>query len=220
VPVGLPSDLLRRRPDIRRAEAQLHIATANIGVATADLFPRFSLTGTVGVAASDFASLGNWANRFWSIGPNANWSIFNAGAVRANIQVQNEVQQQALLAYHQTILAALQDVNSALVAYAREQQHREILARAVAANTQAVSLALQLYTQGQTDFLNVLTAQRSLYASQDALVQSTRTVCTDLVALYKALGGGWEIDQSAAQAAAATTQPTTTATTRPTTTKP
>ncbi|MCC7350060.1 MAG: efflux transporter outer membrane subunit [Phycisphaerales bacterium] len=195
VPVGLPSDLLRRRPDIRRAEAQLHAATARLGVATADLFPKFSLTGSIGLQGDKPASLFNWGNRFWSIGPSVSWPLFDAGKIRSNIEVQNALQEQALLAYRSTILRAWQDVENALIAYDKEQQHRTALAAAVAANRQAVDLSTQLYRQGQTDFLNVLSAQRSLYASEDALVQSNRTVTTSLIALYKALGGGWETQE-------------------------
>ena len=192
VPVGLPSDLLRRRPDIRQAEAQLHGATARIGVAVADLFPQFSLTGTLGVSGMPPSSLVNWNNRFYSIGPSVNWNVFDFGRIRSNIKVQNELEEQALIGYQKTVLTALNDVESALVAYVKEQQHRQALDEAVTDNKLAVQLATQLYTEGQTDFLNVLIAQRSLYAAQDALVQSERTVSTDLVAIYKALGGGWE----------------------------
>ncbi len=193
IPVGLPSDLLRRRPDIRRAEAQLHAATARIGVATADLFPRFSLTGSLGVTGDKASSLTNWSNRFWSVGPSVSWPLFDAGRIRANIRVQNAIQEQALLAYRTAILTALRDVDSSLVAYAREQEHYQALARAEAANRRAVDLATRLYVDGQTDFLNVLTAQRALYASQDALAQSARAIATNLVSLYKALGGGWTL---------------------------
>jgi NodT family efflux transporter outer membrane factor (OMF) lipoprotein len=192
VPIGLPSDLLRRRPDIRMAEAKLHSATANIGVATADLFPKFSLTGSVGLSASKFESLVNWDNRSYSIGPTVNWNVFDAGKIRYNIQVQNALQEQALLTYEQTVLTALNDVQAALVAYAKEQQHRRSLQDAVTYNRQAVELAMRQYTGGTTDFLNVITAQRSLLSSEDALVQSTRTLATNLISLYKALGGGWE----------------------------
>ena len=194
VPVGLPSDLLRRRPDIRQAEAQLHGATARIGVATADLFPKFSLTGSLGTSGSTPSALVKWDNRTYAFGPNVSWAIFDAGRIRANIRVQNEVEEQALLGYQKTVLTALNDVESALVAYVKEQQHRQALNAAVTSNQQAVELALRLYTEGQTDFLNVLTAQRSLYAAQDALVQSERSVATNLIALYKALGGGWEME--------------------------
>jgi len=195
VPVGLPSDLLRRRPDIRRAEAQLHGATARIGVAAADWFPKFSLTGTLGTSGDKSASLVKWDNRFYSVGPSVTWSIFDAGRIRSNIQAQNALEEQALLAYQKTVLTALNDVESALVAYVKEQQRRLALAEAVAANQQAVTLATQLYTQGQTDYLNVLSSQRALYATQDSMAQSERAVATDLVAVYKALGGGWESDR-------------------------
>ncbi len=191
VPVGLPSDLLRRRPDIRRAEQQLHAATARVGVATADLFPRFSLTGSLETTGQDFQSLWNWSNRFWSVGPSVSWPIFSAGRIRANIAVQNEAQEQAAIGYEQAVLTALRDVEVALVAYAEEQQHRAALVDAVNANRRAVALATQLYTQGQTGFLDVLNAQRSLFASEDALVRSDTVVATNLVALYKSLGGGW-----------------------------
>jgi len=197
VPIGLPSDLLRRRPDIRRAEAQLHGATARIGVAVADLFPKFSLTGTLGTSGDKSSALVKWDNRFYSVGPTVTWSLFDAGRIRANIKVQNELQEQALLGYQKALLTALSDVEGSLVAYVKEQQRRQALAEAVTLNQEAVTLATQLYTQGQTDYLNVLSAQRSLFASQDTLVQSERAVATDLVAVYKALGGGWEAERGA-----------------------
>jgi NodT family efflux transporter outer membrane factor (OMF) lipoprotein len=190
-PLGVPSILLRRRPDIRRAEAQVHAATARIGVATAALFPTFNLNGSFSFQDSKTNGWLDWRNRLWSFGPSANWSFFNSGANLWSIEVQNALTQQALLTYEQTVLTAMQDVENALVASANEQEHRKALMQAVAANQKAVELATQLYAQGQTDFLNVLDAQRSLYASQDALVQSTRDISTDMVALYKALGGGW-----------------------------
>ncbi len=194
VPIGLPSNLLRRRPDIRGAEAQLHAATAQIGVATAALFPQFSLTGSINLQGTKLESLGNWGNHIWSVGPSMNWPIFQGGSTVATIRVQNALQEQALLAYRQTVLTALQDVENALVAYAREQEHRVDLTEAVEANRKAVELSTRLYSLGRTDFLNVLNAQRSLFVAEDALVRSTGAVSTDLVALYKALGGGWEIE--------------------------
>jgi outer membrane protein, multidrug efflux system len=193
IPVGLPSDLLRRRPDIRRTEAQLHAATARIGVATADLFPKFSLTGSFGFSSNDLTKLGNLADsKFWSFGPSITWPIFAGGRIYWNIKVQDALQEQALAAYEKTVLTALKDVETALVAYAKEQEHRNSLSEAVANNRRAVDLAMKLYVNGKTDFLNVLNAQRSLYITEDALAQSTRTVDTNLIALYKALGGGWE----------------------------
>jgi NodT family efflux transporter outer membrane factor (OMF) lipoprotein len=193
IPVGLPSDLLRRRPDIRRAEARLHAATARIGVATADLFPRFNLTGSLGISASDLTKLGNVStSKFWSFSPSVTWPVFAGGRIRWNIKLQDALQEESLAAYEKTVLTALRDVETALVAYAKEQERRRSLAEAVISNRQAVDLAMKLYVAGKKDFLNVLTAERSLFVNEDALTESTRTLATNLVALYKALGGGWE----------------------------
>jgi outer membrane protein TolC len=188
--------LLRRRPDILQVEAQIHAATADIGVATADLFPRFSLTGDVGTVGTKLGALDHWSNRFWSIGPSATWAIFSTGRIRSNIEVQRALEEQSLITYRQTVLTALQDVENALIASAKEQEHYQLLTDAVAANRRAVDLATRLYTQGETDFLNVLQAQGALYVSETALALSTRAVSTNLVALYKALGGGWTPAQS------------------------
>jgi NodT family efflux transporter outer membrane factor (OMF) lipoprotein len=187
----LPSELLRRRPDIRRAERQLAGANAEVGVATADLYPKFSLSGVFGVqsiSASDWFSA---PSRFWSIGPTIRWPIFDAGRIRANIEVRNARQEQALTAYEKAILLALEDVENALVSYAKEQMRYRSLLNAVAANRRALALADELYKNGLVDFLNVLDSQRSLYAAEDDLTRSEATMATNLVALYKALGGGW-----------------------------
>lgn len=192
VPIGLPSDLLRRRPDIREAEAQLHAATAQIGVATANLFPKFSLTGNIGWQSN---LLHNWltdSNRSSSFGPAMSWGIFQGGSIVANIQQQRAIRDQAYLTYRKTVLTAFQDVENALFAYDKEWVHRRALSDAVTASSKAVAVSMQLYRAGQTDFLNVLQAQATLYTSQSALVQSNSNVCQDLIALYKALGGGWE----------------------------
>jgi NodT family efflux transporter outer membrane factor (OMF) lipoprotein len=191
VPVGLPSDLLRRRPDIRRAEADIHAATARIGVTTADLFPRFTIIGSAGLRSGEFSSWLTWAQRFWNVGPSVGWQVFDTGRTRAAIEQQAALQEQTLLAYERTLLTALQEVENALIASSKEQERRESLIAAVAANRKAVGLAKTLYTEGQTDFLSVLDAQRSLYITEEALTLSTSAVATDLVALYKALGGGW-----------------------------
>jgi NodT family efflux transporter outer membrane factor (OMF) lipoprotein len=191
VPVGLPSELLQRRPDIRRADARLHAATARIGVATADLYPRFVLNGAVNVSGSRLKDMANWSSTSWSIGPSVSWPLFDAGRIRANIAFENESAQQAALEYRQTILTALQEVENALIGYAKEQERHRALAAAAAANRRAVELATTLYTQGNTDFLNVLSAQRALLGAEDAVVQSDRTLATTLISLYKALGGGW-----------------------------
>jgi multidrug efflux system outer membrane protein len=195
LPVGLPSDLLRRRPDIRQAEAQAHAATARIGVAMADLFPKFTISGAIGFQAGDLSSWFDPISRFWSFGPSVNWQVFDTGRTLSNVDLQKALQEQSLIAYRQTVLAALQEVENALIAAAKEQEHRAALTDAVAANRKAVELASKLYVEGQTDFLNVLDAQRSLYSSEDALMQSTQTVSTNLIALYKAVGGGWSDSQ-------------------------
>jgi outer membrane protein, multidrug efflux system len=192
VPVGLPSELLRRRPDIRQAEARLHAATAQIGVAVADLFPKFSLTGSLNWQADKLSRLYSGDARSWSFGPSLNWPVFQGGSLAANVHVQEALRDQAYLTYQKTVLAALQDVENALIAYTKEWDHHKSLNDAVIANRKAVRLATQLYTEGQTDFLNVLQSQGSLYLSETAFVQSDSSLNQDLIALYKALGGGWE----------------------------
>jgi NodT family efflux transporter outer membrane factor (OMF) lipoprotein len=200
LPVGVPSDLLRRRPDVRRAERELAASSARIGAATADLFPRFSLTGSLGLQSSKSSDLLNYSSRFWSIGPSISWPVFDAGRIRANIRVQNAREEQAAAAYQQAILTAFQETEDALVSYVKEENRRRVLAQAVAANRRAVALAIQLNEAGRVDFLSVLQAQRDLFTSQDALVQSDRTVTTNLVTLYKVLGGGWETSETPAPA--------------------
>jgi outer membrane protein, multidrug efflux system len=198
VSIGIPSELLRRRPDIRRAERQLASATAQIGVATAQLFPRFTFSGTLTVGGNHFSNLGSWGHPSWSFGPALSWPIFDAGRIWSQVEIQNSLQRQALLSYRSTVLIAFQDVETALTAYAQEQQRRVALNEAVDANKRAVAIAKRRYDQGLTDFLNVLVAQQSLFSSQSAQVQSDQTIATDLVALYKALGGGWQFGDPAA----------------------
>jgi multidrug efflux system outer membrane protein len=192
VPVGLPSDLLERRPDIRRAEAELHAAAAQVGVARADLFPKFSLTGSGGLQKLTQGSLTSLFEGLWSVGPSLTVPIYNHGSIRANIRAQQAAQQGALIAYHQTILTALQDVESALIGYDKDQQHRVALADAVKSDRVAVDLSRKLYTAGEAEFLNLLTAERDLYAAENGLAQADQAIDTDLIALYKALGGGWQ----------------------------
>lgn len=201
IPVGLPSDLLRRRPDIRRAEADLHSATAQVGVAVSDLYPRFSLIGSAGVRSSRFSQLMNWNNGFWSIGPSVSWPIWEGGRIQANIEVQKLGADQSLVNWQRTVLFALQDVENTLIAYEKEQQRRELLTVAVAANRRAFQIATNLYTNGETNFIDVLNAQRSLLATEDALVRSDTTIATNLIALYKALGGGWDESEATTQPA-------------------
>jgi NodT family efflux transporter outer membrane factor (OMF) lipoprotein len=199
VPVGLPSELLLRRPDVSRAERQLAAATANIGVAKSDLFPKFYLTGSAGsesISSSDWFTGGS---RFWSLGPTVQWRIFDAGRIRANIKVQNARQEQALAAYEQTVLTAFEEVENNLALYAKEQVRRRSLQDAVSASQESLDMANDLYANGLADFIHVLDAERSLYHAQDALAQSDRTISANLIALYKSLGGGWEIQTNTLQ---------------------
>lgn len=192
VAVGIPAETLRHRPDIRRAERNLAAQTARIGVATADLYPRFRLFGSIGLESIDSGDFFDWDNRFWSIGPGVSWRIFDAGAIRQNIEVQTVRQEQALIAYQATVLDALEEVENALVVYAKEQRRRDALDRAVMAGQRAELLAMDRYKAGLVGFFNVLDTQRSLLVLQDELNQSNGAVIANLVRLYKALGGGWE----------------------------
>lgn len=193
--VGVPADVLRRRPDVRLAERELAGQTARVGVATADLYPRFTLSGSVGLEAGSLHHLLSnlFSSDSWTLsgGPRITWAIFDAGAIRQNIQVQSALQEQALIQYEAAILGALEDVENALVSYAQEQLRRDNLRDATQAAQKAVELAQYEYQAGLTDFSNVLDAQRSLLSFQDQLAQSDGTVTANLIRLYKALGGGW-----------------------------
>ncbi len=192
VPVGLPSDLLLRRPDVRSSERQLATATAQIGVATAELFPKFSLTGLAGYQSLNAQNLISPGSEFWSAGPVVRWRLLEYPRLRAAIRSQSALADQALAQYHQTVLTALQDVENALVAYDREQERQRALSEAAHNSRRSLDLSNELYTKGVGDFINVLLAQRALYQAEDQLVLSQQTISTDLVSLYKALGGGWE----------------------------
>jgi outer membrane protein, multidrug efflux system len=197
--IGLPAELLRRRPDIRRAERELAGATARIGVATADLYPRLGLKGTFGLQAIELPELGDWSSHAFGLGPWIRWPIFEGGRIRANIQVQDARRQQALAQYQRVVLKAIREVEDALIAHTTEQARRRSLANAVESSRQAVELAQLAYEAGATDLLVVLDVQRMLYAAQDALAEADQGAMMCLVGLYKAIGGGWDV--------AAATQP-------------
>lgn len=216
VPAGLPSDLLRRRPDIQQAERQLAASTARIGVATADLLPKFSLTGLAGFQSTSASDWFTGNSQFWSVGPTVRWKLFEAGRIRASIRVQNARQEQALAAYEKTVLTSLEEVENALVAYAKEQIRRRSLEDAVKSSQDSLHLANQLYSNGLASFINVLDAERSLYRAEDDLVQSDRAVTQNLISLYKALGGGWEIESGLVTTAMAAPAGTLTAPSTPT----
>jgi len=192
VPVGLPSDLLRRRPDIRAAEANLHQAAALIGVAVADFYPQFSLTGSLNYQSSIARDLFAGPNGVYSGGPQVNWPIFSGGSIISNLRLQKAATDAAYLTYQKVVLAALADVESNLVAFAKEWDHRRALSEAVIKNRRALDLSQKLYQAGTLEFLSVLDAERSLLASETALAQSRQAISSDLANIYRALGGGWE----------------------------
>ena len=191
VAVGIPAETIRHRPDVRHAERNLAIQTARIGVATADLFPKFRLFGTLGLESISAGNLFQTSSSSWSIGPNVTWKIFSANAIRQNIKAQNERQQQALNEYEATVLRALEDVQNALVAYAKEQIKQKAIARASTASERAEQLARDQYEAGLVGFNNVLDAQRSLLLLRDELAQSNGRVVANFIRLYKTFGGGW-----------------------------
>jgi NodT family efflux transporter outer membrane factor (OMF) lipoprotein len=192
IPVSMPSDLLRQRPDIRAAERRLAAATAGIGVATADLFPRFSLSALVGLQGIDLSRLVTSGSRYWSVGPAMNLSLFDQGRARAGIEISTAQRDAALALYEKTVLTALSEAKGALTAFSHEQETRQSLAEAVASGKKAVTIAGGLYASGLTDFLHVLQSEQALYQSQDQLVQSDQRLALDMVAIFKALGGGWK----------------------------
>lgn len=192
VPIGLPSDLLERRPDVRRSEGEIVAATARVGEAKAAYFPRFVLSGTAGRQASELHDITLGVGNFFSAGPAISVPIFTGGRIRSNIRIQDARLQQTVIRYRSAVLSALEETENALVSYSNEQSRRERLESAVRANEEAVKLSNERYRAGLTDFLSVLDAQRELYANEDLLAQSRTAQTVDLIALYKALGGGWQ----------------------------
>ncbi|KAF0177610.1 MAG: outer membrane protein [Nitrospirae bacterium] len=189
---GIPADVLRNRPDVRRAERQLAAETARIGVQTAELYPKLTLIGSIGLEAISLSNLFNTPGKVYSYGPNFKWNIFNAGSIRQNIEAQNAVQEQALIKYEASIQSALEEVNNALTAYMKEQVRLQSLMKAAQAAERASELAQNQYSSGLVDFQVVLSTQRSLLIFQEQLALSEAAVTSDLISLYKALGGGWK----------------------------
>ncbi len=194
---GVPADVLRRRPDVRRAERLLAAQTALIGVAKADLYPTFSISGFVEAVAGSVSSLFDSGSAGWGIIPGFRWDLFQGGKIRNNIRAEEARTQQALYGYQQTILRALEEVEDALVAYDRERVRRGRLQDAVDASQQAVDLVRTQYISGLTNFQNLLDTQRSLFQQQDLLAESEGRVVQNLVVLNRALGGGWSLEPEA-----------------------
>ncbi len=220
VPIGLPSELLTRRPDIIAAEDQLHRATAEVGVAVADFYPSFNLAGNIALQSISLSQFADIAARTYSVGPTITLPIFEGGQLRGQLSLRKAQQKEAAITYARTVLAAFHDVENALAAYDGEQRRRVSLEEAVRQNRRALALSQSRYADGLTDFLEVLTAQQNLLSAEQQLATSTAAVSTDLVAIYKALGGGWQIAFPEEEAARqpemqVTTQPVSSSTARP-----
>lgn len=193
VPIGLPSELAQRRPDIRMAADRLHAATASIGVAVADFFPRITLSGSLDVQALQFSGLGSWASRQYGFGPTATLPIFEGGRLTGQFHLRKAQQQEASILFQRTVLKAWQEIDDAMADFTAAQKRRDELAQAVQQNEVALDVAQAQYVQGSSDFLNVLSAQNVLLASQSELVEATAHVAGSVTHLYRAIGGGWEI---------------------------
>ena len=203
VPVGLPGDLLRRRPDILESEADLHAATAKVGQAKAQLFPSITLGGVGGLQSVHADSLADWASRFWLGGAQISIPIFEGGKLKAQIRTADAQMQEAALAWRSTVLSAYHDANNALVAYADEQRHASALARQLADARRGDELMRSRFKSGFVSMIDVLDAQRNVHQAEQQALQSNVTASTDLVALYKALGGDWNGDATRTADAAA-----------------
>jgi NodT family efflux transporter outer membrane factor (OMF) lipoprotein len=191
ITLGLPVDVLRQRPDVRAAERRLAAQTAQIGVATAALYPEFTLSGFIGLQSRSVNDLFNSNSEMWGVSLPVNWSLYDGGRTRSNIELQRELTQQRLLEYRQTVLQALAEVESALVAYNNEHQRLAALRSATDATREGVRLALIQYDTGLTDYNNVMTMQRDLFQLEEQLAASEAQLDFELIALYKAVGGGW-----------------------------
>ena len=191
IAIGIPAEVARRRPDIRSAEARLHAATAEIGVAVADLYPRITLTGGFLLESLDAGDLSDWGARQWSVGPSLRLPIFDGGRRRAVVELRELQQQEAAVHFQRTVLRAWREIDDALSGYLAEQQRNEELAAAVAASRDAWEIASVRYEHGLTNFLIALDAQRTLLQAERAYSDSSTALHTQLVTLYKSLGGGW-----------------------------
>lgn len=193
---GLPADLLRQRPDVRRAEQQLRAQTARIGVAKADLLPRISLSGAFALEANDSGDLGDSGSQTYRFGPAFRWALFQGGRIRSNIRAEEARTDQALYQYRQAVLLALEDVENAYVSCREEQDRLAYIQKSVDAARKTVSQVNTLYENGLVTFLNVLDAERSLAEQEDLLAQSSGQLSRNIVSIYRSLGGGWDLPEA------------------------
>jgi NodT family efflux transporter outer membrane factor (OMF) lipoprotein len=196
--LGMPADLLRQRPDIRRAERQLAAQTARIGVATADLYPSLSLTGSFGYESVNTNDLFEPASNVFAFGPSLRWNIFSANRIRNQVKAQDAVARQYMLRYESTVLNALNEVENALRSYIEDRVRLEALTRAVDAAGRSVNLSTKLYKQGLVNFQDVLDAQRDQFSLENDLAAARGNSAANFVRLYAALGGGWNPDDPTA----------------------
>ncbi|MCE3233149.1 MAG: outer membrane protein multidrug efflux system [Rickettsiaceae bacterium] len=194
VPIGMRSEILRRRPDITVSERKLAAASADIGIATADLFPSISLTGGIGTGARVFSDLFTGGSGAYSLAGALQWSVFNSGANNARIDVARASSKSALAEYEKVVLSALSEVETSLARYGSEWQTLKQLNAAVKTRKEGYRIAKLRYEAGQENFLVILDAERSLITAQDKVIQSETSILTDLTQLYKALGGGWQTE--------------------------
>ena len=192
IPVGIPSQLIERRPDIQQAEAKLVAANARIGVARAQYFPQISLTSLGGSASNQLSSVFSSPNGYWYAAGSISEPIFDGGRIRSNYRLSKAQEQEMLLAYQKTILNAFKDVSNSLVSYKETREHREEQAEQVKSAADAVRLARLRYSGGNTSYLEVLTTDTDLYSAQLLLAQAQQQEAASLVQLYAALGGGWQ----------------------------
>ena len=193
VGIGIPSTLARRRPDIREAEANLHAATANIGVAVASFYPDLSLTGNLGIRAIDASYLTSWASRFYSVGPSASLPIFQGGRLTSSLRLARAQQKAAVLSYRSTVLNGLREVENALTSYRNDRDARDRLIQTVTSGERSFRLSQNSYQNGLSDFITVLNAEQTLTSARQSLDQAEMSLADDVVTLYTALGGGWQL---------------------------
>jgi outer membrane protein TolC len=193
VALGIPADLLRRRPDVRRAERQAAAQSAQIGIAQAEFYPHISINGTIGVSAQNFPDLFREQALAGNVGPGFTWNILNYGRLQNNVRLQDARFQELVATYQNTVLSAAQDVENGLVTFLRAQQRTKLQAASAADAKKAVDIALAQYAAGAIDLTRVTLLQQNLVGLEDTLAQAQGEIATGLIQVYRALGGGWEI---------------------------
>jgi outer membrane protein TolC len=193
--VGIPAELLRRRPDVQLAERMAAIQSAKIGIAEAEFYPHLGITGTIGVQSEEFSQLFSAQSLVGSIGPSFNWNLLNYGRIKNNVRAQDAKFQEAVLNYRDTVLKANEDVENGIIAFLNEQERVASLAASANAAQRSVEIAARQYEKSLIDYQPLLDSERVLVSQQDTLTESRGLVGIHLVSIYKALGGGWQAQQ-------------------------